>query len=111
MDKGFFPNGQRDFSHSLCLISSKADDRHPETGVSVVNNHVYCELRPTTDTYSKKGQTYGSLCYREGREHPVLQGVLGGHLGIGDVLAVAGLFCWIYYNAITIDYIHLFQYI
>ena len=58
-------------------------------GVSVVNNHVYCELRPTTDTYSKKGQTYGSLCCQEGREHPVLQGVLGEHLGIGDMVSVA----------------------
>ena len=29
--------------------------RHPATGVSVVNMHVYCGLRPTTDTYNLKG--------------------------------------------------------
>lgn len=37
--------------------------RHPAVGVSVVNVHVYCKLRVTTDTRNLKGRNISFLAF------------------------------------------------
>ena len=47
--------------------------RHPPSGVSVGNVHVYCKLRPTTDTRNLKGRNFFSYVFiyvlREAHRH------------------------------------------